>query len=348
VARESQNVTADGLKEYVARFLSTLRETADQFLAPDHRSRLLHLSLLPAKITCYVSTQFGVGFEYSSTAETTRNTEIESVLGSARIEDLIFRAPASLRERGPFLAVAHSDVTIRGATFQDGFPFRLYDSTSNVTVENLRLLSGEWSRFVQYAEVYGERGQSHWSADQAISRAKNEVLAAVVEIKRAEERGVSITEYIARFKEKTVLLLGSYDAPGKKRLATLGQALKQLGYEPLLVAEVPDHPLQSLAQKVGALGSVARFVVVDDSEASGHIAELQICQQNDWVTLILRSGGKGSSWMTAAGEAYSTVILEAAYDPPPALEALRPATAWAEKRLAELSSRLARTYPWRR
>jgi len=130
-------------------------------------------------------------------------------------------------------------------------------------------------------------------------------------------------------------------------LRSLKAELRQLGYDPVLLKDIPDDPHQDLGQKVATLGSIARFVVVDDSEKSGHIAELEICKQNRWVTTILRHRGVGSSWMTAGASVSSKVIHEAPYEPPPVSEAVRAATEWAETTLGTVKEELSHTYPWR-
>jgi len=52
---------------------------------------------------------------------------------------------------------------------------------------------------------------------------------------------------------------------------------------------------------------------VDDSSRSGHLAEIPLYKQNNWVTIIMRLDGVGGSWMTAGASAFSNVILELPY-----------------------------------
>ena len=100
-----------------------------------------------------------------------------------------------------------------------------------------------------------------------------------------------------------------------ERLSHISSTLRQLGYEPLLVKDVPDIPAYDIPQKVVAVGTIARFVVIDDSSKSGHLAEVEICRRNDWVTILLRAGGRGGSWMTAGASHLSSVVLEKDYTP---------------------------------
>ncbi len=123
--------------------------------------------------------------------------------------------------------------------------------------------------------------------------------------------------------------------------------LEELGYGPILCKDIPDNVYQDLSQKVVAIGSIVRFVIVDDSSRSGHLMEINICKQNNWVTILLRAEGGNSSWMSAGVSQHSKVILEKSYnliDPKPALTE---AVGWAEDKLNELKSRFADIYPWR-
>jgi hypothetical protein len=92
-----------------------------------------------------------------------------------------------------------------------------------------------WSRKVEYAEIYGDRRATRWSVEAAQSRAKDEVLAALFLAQRAEKANKTISEFISASLEKTVLVLGSYDADGEKRLRAISASLQRAGYNPVLI-----------------------------------------------------------------------------------------------------------------
>ncbi len=140
--------------------------------------------------------------------------------------------------------------------------------------------------------------------------------------------------------------MGDYE-DGMARFVDIGDELTRLGYDPLLIENVPGHLYQDLVQKVVAIGAIARFVIVDDSSKSGHLMEFELCKQNRWVTVILRGDGQGASCMTAAASIFSNVIVEKAYslDAPDA--AIFEAAEWAETKLEEVQRNLDATYPWR-
>lgn len=339
------NATEEIVKRYVETFHRTLDEVSRQFFSVDDAKRLLHASLTPAQVTCYVSTQFGVAIEYSPSAETSINT----VRGSARVEDLLVQAPAKLRDVGPMINVSAQGVGIQSLTLADGFPFRLSSEQADVTLRDVRFSwnAAGWTRDVHYAEVYGDRSAERWSHQSAESRAKDEVLGALFIARRAVTKELQLHEYISSFREKTVLVLGAYDADGRARLGRLAGVLKELGYDPVIIDDIPDFEHYDLSQKVSVIGALSRFVVIEDSHPSGHLVELEICRQHRWVTLLMRTPGDRSSWMTAGASLSSNVILEHEYDPSDPKPVMTECAAWAENRLSELGKKLNELYPWR-
>ncbi|WNM63784.1 hypothetical protein [Candidatus Nitrospira neomarina] len=336
------NVTDHMLKDYVETFHDTLRETASECLAENDQSRLLHAALLPAKITGYISTQFGVALEYEPASE----TSLTIVRGSARVEDLLFRAPRGLQESGPLLKILGSNIQIHDLHLNGAFPFRLASQDASAILQEMMFSAGTWQRSIAYAEVQANRTVEYWSRDRAALRAKDEILAAMVEVARAKQRNVTVGEYIAEFKNRTVLLLGAYDERGMIRLETIAKSLTELGYLPLLIRDVPDHPHHDLSQKVTAVGAIARFIIIDDSSKSGHLVEAQICKQNSWVTALVRAKGEFSSWMTAGFSASSRVLYEYEYDLANAASAIGDVCQWAEATLNDLERKFISTYPW--
>jgi hypothetical protein len=339
------NITEDGIKTYIETFLSSLNGTAVKFFSENEAKELLHKSLLPAKIICYVSTQFGVAFEYIPSSE----TSIEVIRGSARVEDLLVQAPSKLRSVGPMINIGGSNCGIEGITIADGFPFRLKEKEASVTLRKVRFTAEvlRWTRDIEYAEVYGDRGAGSWSKEAAENRAKDEVLAALFIAQQADRKEVSLHEYISTLREKTVLLLGDYKGEGKKRLDMMVEALKDIGYEPLLINDVQDFEHYDLAQKVVAIGALSRFVVIDDSSPSGHLMEVELCRNNRWVTILLHAEGIRASWMTAGAAISSNVILEKDYNLESTKEVISEASQWAEDKLKEIGKKLNNIYPWR-
>jgi hypothetical protein len=337
------NVTEEEFRAYINLFHSTLETTAQTYLAEDIRKQLLHYSLTPARIIGYVSTQFGLAIEY----QPSESLEIEIHRGGARVEDLFVQAPPALRNVGPLMNIGGSGTRIYGITFSGAFPFRLTRQEANVSFGDSVFEAKKWRRTVHYAEVYGDRTRELWLPEKAVSRAKDEVLAAIVEARQAQEKHITIEQFIGESKKKMVLVLGDYDNTSLARLELIAQLLRKLGYEPLLLRDIPDHPYQDLRQKVVAIGAISRFIVVDDSSKSGHLLEVQLCDQNRWITILLHANGQIGSWITVGASHLSNVIHEQPYDPLSPELALGQATTWAEQKLQELEIKFNNTYPWR-
>ncbi|MBI5185009.1 MAG: hypothetical protein HZA01_04695 [Nitrospinae bacterium] len=245
------------------------------------------------------------------------------------------------------LAIGGSGTGIHRVTLSGRFPFRLTATEASVSFGDVAFEAGQWRRLVHYAEVFGNRSIENWSLEKATSRAKDEVLAAMVMARQAKEKYVAIADYIKNFKAKTVLVLGDYDSSGHSRLRCIKHALMKLGYEPLLIKDIPDHPHHDLPQKVVAIAAISRFIIVDDSSKSGHLLEVQLCKQNSWITILLRAAGQGGSWMTAGASHTSNVIIEIDYDPDTPEKTIADASTWAENKLKELQVKFDNTYPWR-
>jgi len=337
------NVRDEDLRNYLESFHVTLQSTADQYLKPEYHKRLLHLSYLPATIKGYVSTQFGIAIEYIPSD----STSVEVVLGSQRAEDLLFQAPKKIRHIGPHFNLGGSMCSMTNLHLKGAFPLRLTREAASISLFSVSFSAGPWKRIIHYAQLFGCRKAEDWSVAQAVARAKDEVLAAIVELKRANSSGVSLDQYIAYHKTRTVLVLGDYSTEGLIRLNAISKELESLGYNPILVKDIPDHPHQDISQKVVAIGAIARFIVVDDSSASGHLVEIPICKQNNWITILMRLDGTGGSWMTAGVSNYSNVILEIPYTRDSIRDALIEGTKWAEDKIGSLEQKLYNIYPWR-
>lgn len=337
------HITAAAFKAYIEEFHRALEATAKEFLPTDAQKKLPHLALLPARIVGYVSTQAGVGFEYFPSSETT----VEVELSSSRVEDIFLKVPSRYRNTRPMVQIATRGTGVSSLTLSGGFPFRLITPDASVSFEDVGFQLSEWNRIVRHAEIFADRSIENWSLRRAEARAKDEVLAAMVRIQRAQSKKISIDEYIATFKDRTILLLGDYEPDGAIRLQSISREFEALGYEVILVKDIPDHPHQDISQKVIAIGSVSRFIVADDSSKSGHLLEIQLCKQSSWITILLRANGQGGSWMTAGASFASNVILEQAYDPTEPRQAVIDSARWAENKINELQNNLKKTYPWR-
>jgi len=304
---------------------------------------LLHLSLLPAKIIGYVSTQSGVAIEYIKHDI----TSILTIKGSKRVEEIL--TSFSLKKcRCVGMYLDNSKATLSNSGFSNMFPFLVNGRNSSLVVSDSIFSYFGYTKSIQYSEIYGDRDYSHWTVEKAESRAKDEVMAALAQIARANQTNMTIEKYISTYKDRTILLLGDYSEDGMSRLTKIFDYLKLHGYEVMLLKDIPDHPHHDLRQKVTAVASIARFIVIDDSSKSGHLIEVDICRQNFWITILARKYGHSGSYMTAGSSCASNVIKEIDYDLENINEAFSRAIEWAESKLIDVSRDFTRTYPWRK
>lgn len=327
---------------YLTAFARTFDETARRFLPAEHLTSLERQQYSTGPVVGHISTQFGAGYEYVPTSEGSAVSH-----GSARIEDLLFGVPLRVRRLPVIAEVAGPNVTIQRLALADGFPLRLGPREASVKLIDVSMSALGWRRSVRFAELFGDNSTENWTEAKAVGRAKDEVLVAVVDVAQSRSRSLPLHAYLRAFKDKLVLVLGDYSGAGLRRLERIREILTSLGYSALLLKDVPDDFRYSLVQKVVAIGSVARFVVVDDSSKSGHLAELPEALHNNWVTVVLRMTGSDSSYMARGAGLSSKLVVEREYDSRDLEGVLRDATGWAEDRLKEYERGLATVYPWR-
>lgn len=151
----------------------------------------------------------------------------------------------------------------------------------------------------------------------------------------------------ARSKERTVLILGSYEAGGE-RLKGLRRSLEELGFEGVMLKDFVDIPQQSLFEKMLMFGALARFIVCDEPVASGHLIELKACADIGFVTAILRAQGKPVTWMNSDIAEERTYLKIFPYENDSEMSILlKEAVEWAEAKVSDRSSYYNEQYPWR-
>jgi hypothetical protein len=141
--------------------------------------------------------------------------------------------------------------------------------------------------------------------------------------------------------------LGSFSTSGKALLEEIKVAVRKLGYEPLLLDEVPDEPASNLQQKVDLCARLARFVIFEDSEKSGHLFELPLCKAAECIMIVLRRYGIAGSTMSLGIDKTSKVIQGWPYEPGSLETTLCAAFEWAEKVRSGLQANYDEVFPWR-
>lgn len=338
-----EHIDAAGFAEYLDTFHHTYVETVEAHVPDGMRGFLDRFSRLPCGIRGFVSTSHGVAFEYLSEGD-----GIDVGHGSAPIEELFSGAPARVRRLPSMFLISGGHNGISGLTLDGGFPFRFgADASGPVTFADVRFTAQHWIREVDYAEIFPTRDAAEWSPTRAIERAKDEVLQALTDIRAMDDENVSLSQFLAGQKQQSVLVAGDFSPEGRARLDAIRRALRELGYLPRLLDDVPEVFEYDLPEKFAAVATMARFVVVDDSSASGHIRELSDAANRGLLTIVMRQQGSNPSFMTRADALKSTVMREFSYSGEAVFGPLHEATRWAEGRVTEIREQRRELYPWR-
>src|SRR5882672_5384210 len=96
----------------------------------------------------------------------------------------------------------------------------------------------------------------------------------------------------------SVLILGKDIGPALDRLKRIESKLQELGYYTYIIREQPDKPGESVIQKVMRYALSSKFVIIENTETSGHLYEIpHVAKAAECVTVVLQEEGKGATWM---------------------------------------------------
>jgi hypothetical protein len=158
----------------------------------------------------------------------------------------------------------------------------------------------------------------------------------------------NISATLSYLKTNTVLVLGHDSGVGLERMQAIALSLTNQGYEPVLLKEQVDHRYQSLEEKLITFAMLSRFVVVDDSEPSGHIDELHLLSRSRIVTIILHQEGVGGTYMQADYAIDFNFMSSHNYTCDSLVAVINEAIGWAEGKIRSRTTALKQAFPWRR
>ena len=145
----------------------------------------------------------------------------------------------------------------------------------------------------------------------------------------------------------SVLILGKDTGPGLERLKRMETRLQELGYFTYIIKEQPDKGGESVIQKVMRYALSSKFVLIENTEASGHLYELpHVTKAAECVTAVLQEQGKGATWMFEDAYAKHRHWHKITYEPDGLEDAVDRAVAWAEQFLGEFRAYQAAKLPW--
>ena len=97
----------------------------------------------------------------------------------------------------------------------------------------------------------------------------------------------------------STLILGADGSnPGLARLLAIEEAVRRQGGRPMLIRKMPDLLGSNVLQKVLSIAIACQTVLVDDTDPSGHLIELQALQDATVPYIVLRPRGRPSTGMT--------------------------------------------------
>jgi hypothetical protein len=96
----------------------------------------------------------------------------------------------------------------------------------------------------------------------------------------------------------SVLILGKDTGEGLVLLKRIQTHLDNLGFYTYIIKEQPDIIGESVMQKVLRFSLSSRFVIIENSEPTGHLYEFpHITKVAELTSAILQRQGEGSTWM---------------------------------------------------
>jgi len=243
---------------------------------------------------------------------------------------------------------------IRGGGHLFGYDRQLMESNSgrhtifNIYIQREYSDGSLVSRYVRYVELYPDKNEL-FTPVKAVANARKDLRDFLGIVTNPEfgpivQKYVRIGDAIHQLKNNSVVVLGK-DTPLLRRIR---DELGTLKYNAFLVKEQPDLPDQSPEEKVKLYTLMSKFGVMEDSVASGHIAEFEYCKNNRVVLVILRKEGKGSTWMIGDAPLVDiNYIRSFEYTERSLHHVLVEASKWAEAFIQRRVDSYKKYFPWR-
>jgi hypothetical protein len=146
---------------------------------------------------------------------------------------------------------------------------------------------------------------------------------------------------------ETVLVLGKDTGEGMERLRLIAAKLEELGYYPVITKDQPDKLGESVIQKVMRHALSSKFVLVENTEPSGHLYEIpHVGKAAECVIGFLQEEEKGATWMFADAFVRNQHWQKFVYAPGAIGNAVVAAANWAEDFVKQFGAFQQRVLPW--
>lgn len=145
----------------------------------------------------------------------------------------------------------------------------------------------------------------------------------------------------------SVLLLGKDTGESLQLLKNIQTELECLGYYVYIIKEQPDKLGESIIQKVLRYALSSKFIVIENSEPSGHLYEIpHVTKMAECVTALLQQEGKGATWMFEDVYAKSQNCKKFTYQVGELSGTVRLAVEWAEVFCKQFAAHQKQVLPW--
>jgi hypothetical protein len=145
----------------------------------------------------------------------------------------------------------------------------------------------------------------------------------------------------------SVLVLGKDTGAALDRLNAMKCKLEELGYYVYMIKEQPDRLGESIVQKVLRYALSSKFVLIENTEPSGHLYEIpHVAKAAECVTVVLQEEGKGATWMFEDAYAKHNHWHKLTYREEGLENVVEAAATWAEKFVTDFAGYQVANLPW--
>jgi hypothetical protein len=156
-----------------------------------------------------------------------------------------------------------------------------------------------------------------------------------------------IGAFVRDMRQGAVLLLGQDSTEeGMTRIARIREVIDSRSRTSLLIKEQQDLDEQGLVAKLLLNSALARYVIVENTFASGHLFEMPFLQNAGVIVAVLQEHGRGSSHMPNDLIDNSSMMRRYVYTLDELRRVVIDAMDWAEARLAEVAAANRADRPW--
>lgn len=155
-----------------------------------------------------------------------------------------------------------------------------------------------------------------------------------------------ISETVEDTKSGMVLLLGKDTEEGLERLREVENIMERYNRNCVLLKDQPEHLSQGFKNKLLMYATLARYIIVEHTFASGHLFELPYIDDLESVIIVLQEEGKGASKVADRMIKEDDLIGLFHYNPGDLEQTLEEAVEWAEDKVEENKQLNIESYEW--